>query len=163
MSNKSKTLVCIVLYFVFFILIGLILKPISVRIVVVEKKPKTEKQLRHQEITISYNACLETVYTGAITYLPYKGSKKFTVNRKAFSLYGLNSLYELIFDIQRENGEKGKLYVSPRMKRGENTFVRFNDRIFIMSAYILKKDDDHFEFFIANNPKEAEKIAKASI
>lgn len=115
-----------------------------------------------REVTISYKIYLDTVYTGAVTYLPYEGTRNFTIPEKTFSVYGLSALHETAFEFQRKNGESCKLFVNLQTKREMNALIRCKDELFPMNASLIKRNDNHFAVFVALNQKEADSMARTN-
>ena len=115
-----------------------------------------------REVTISYKVYLDTVYTGAVTYLSYEGTKNFTILEKTFSAYGLSAIHETVFEFQRKNGENCKLFVNLQTKREMNALIRCKDGLFPMNAFLMKRNDNHFTVFVAPNQKEADSMARTN-
>ena len=127
----------------------------------IKEKPVIEKQPTIRVITVSYHVHLDSAYTGASTYFLYKDVKTFKTSEKAFSMYGLSTLYEIMFDFQRISGEKCKSLVNLQMNKNEkNALIRLQDSVFPMNACVLKKTDCEYAIFIAPSKKEADSMMK---
>jgi hypothetical protein len=122
-----------------------------------------EKQSDVRNVKIFYDLCLDTAYTGAVSYFPYSGAKDFTVSEKILSLHGISALYEVTFDFQRINGENCKLFVNLQYNelQGNNALIKCTEGVFVMSARIFKKGNDEFMILIAPSKKEINLMARA--
>lgn len=142
----------------------------------VAKKP-AEKM---RSITLHYDVRFDSVYTGAVTYIPHKGSKTFTVEERALAYSGMpvTAMFPFSATIEFDctDGQTCQLFVPTNGKQNslhetipaaEEAILRYpagfssiEKRTYFLSARVIKKDADNFLVFVAPDKTEIDSMVR---